>query len=152
MKNTYTARANSVGGRSGLVRTHDGALSFKLSRDGEGNHRTGTNPEELFACGYASCFGTAVETAARKMGLGLMPIAVNSSIDFNQETEEHATISVTLDVMLPSLDQATAEKLVAAAHDICPYSKATQGNIDVTLRTNEQIQRDANFVQAKSFA
>ena len=134
MKNLYTAHATSVGGRSGHVETDDNRLSFNLMPS---NSLNGTNPEQLFACGYAACFGSALDAVAKKQNLQTGEITVQISIDLNQDDNGYF-LGATLNVQVPALDKAQAEKLVQDAHQMCPYSKATRGNIDVTLKANDQ--------------
>jgi len=134
----HTVRARAVGGRAGTVRTPAGTLSFRLTPDELTQSQLGTNPEELFACSYASCFSNAVAAAAQWQGLKLPPVAVMAEVDLNRADEKNYSLSVTLDVSLPQLDQVTAKKLVTTAHEICPYSRAMQGNIDITLKVNQE--------------
>jgi len=133
MKTLYTARATSTGGRDGSVKTDDGAISSKLTRAGAPG---GTNPEQLFAAGYSACFTSAVEYIAKQQGQNVAPVTTNIEVHLNQDEATGFSLGVTLDVQLPSLDKTAAEKLVAAAHQMCPYSKATRGNIQVTLMAN----------------
>jgi len=135
MKTLYTARATTTGGRDGTVATDDKILSLKLARPGAAG-ATGTNPEQLFAAGYSACFTSAVEAIAKKEGQNVAPVTTNIEVNLNQDESTGFSLSATLDVQLPSLDQAAAEKLVSAAHQMCPYSKATRGNIQVTLKAN----------------
>jgi osmotically inducible protein OsmC len=137
MKTLYTAKAHSTGGRNGHAQTSDGALKLDLASPGAPNAKPGTtNPEQLFACGYAACFGGALEFLAKKDGLDVTGAAVNSEVNLNQD-DNGFFISVVLNVSLPGMDKAVAEKLVHATHQFCPYSKATRGNIDVTLKIND---------------
>lgn len=135
MKTLYTARATTTGGRDGTVATDDKALSLKLVRPGTAG-AAGTNPEQLFAAGYSACFTSAVEGIAKKQGQNVAPVTTNIEVNLNQDETTGFSLNATLDVQLPSLDQAAAEKLVAAAHQMCPYSKATRGNMQVTLKAN----------------
>lgn len=136
----HTSKANSLGGRAGTVDSADGYLHFKLANFNEPhNQRTGTNPEELFACGYAGCFGNAVDLAARQAGVRPSgPIAVTATVDLNKTESDYYFLTIALDVGVPGLDQATAERIVIIAHQICPYSLATRSNIDVQIRVNNQ--------------
>ncbi len=134
MKTLYTAHATADAGRDGSVKTDDGVLSHKLTRPGAGN---GTNPEQLFAAGYAACFGSAVAAVAKKQGHDVAAAHVTADVSLNQDDNGYF-ISAALNVELPSLDQTTAENIVADAHQMCPYSKATRGNIEVTLKVNSQ--------------
>lgn len=134
MKTLYTAHVTATAGREGTAETDDKILSLKLTRPGTSG---GTNPEQLFAAGYAACFGGAVEAVAKKQGLNVSPVTVNSEVSLNQD-DNGFFISAVLDVALPTLDAATAQQVVADAHQMCPYSKATRGNINVELRVNQQ--------------
>ncbi len=134
MKTLYTANATSVAGRGGNVETDDKRLSLQLSRPG--SNAPGTNPEQLFACGYSACFGSAVEAMAKKQGIDAGKITIKAEVTLNQDDEGGFFIKAALDAVLPTLDQEKAVELIKAAHQICPYSKATRGNIDVVLKAN----------------
>lgn len=136
MKTLYTAHATVKGARNGHAETSDGALKLELATPGAPNAKPGTtNPEQLFACGYAACFGGAVEFVAKQQKLDASGAKVHSDVSLNQD-DKGFFISVTLSVEIPNLDQKQAEQLVAAAHQVCPYSKATRGNIEVTLKAS----------------
>lgn len=138
MKKLYTAQATSIGGRNGHAETSDGALKLDLASPGAPNAKPGTtNPEQLFACGYAACFGGALDYISKKQGVDASKAEIHSSVDLNQD-DNGFFISVTMNVSLPGMEKAAAEKLVQATHEFCPYSKATRGNIDVTLVVNDQ--------------
>jgi osmotically inducible protein OsmC len=133
----YTAHATATAGRNGHAETDDGVVKFDLSvpkpMGGEGKAGA-TNPEQLFAMGYAACFGGAVEFVAASHKIAHKGVRVNSAVTFNKD-DSGFFISAALDVHVEGVDQATAEKLVAEAHTVCPYSKATKGNITVDLKT-----------------
>ena len=131
----YTAHATAIGGREGKVETDDKKISLQLSPPIPGQN--GTNPEQLFASGYSACFGSAVAFVAKQQKLELGPVEVQADIMLLQG-EEGFSLGAVLDVTLPNIDQAMAQKLVTAAHQVCPYSKATRGNIIVTLKANGQ--------------
>jgi lipoyl-dependent peroxiredoxin len=135
MKTLYTARATAVGGREGHAQTDDKKLSFDFASPGSG--KPGTNPEQLFACGYAACFGGALAYIARQQKVDIGTPDIKSEVNLNQD-ENGFFLSATMNVSLPTLDHAAAQKLVEAAHQFCPYSKATRGNIEVTLKVNDQ--------------
>ena len=127
----YTAKAHTTGGRDGVSRTDDGRLDVKLSSPGTPG--TGTNPEQLFASGYAACFIGAMKAVAGMQKITLpTDLAIDSSVDLGKVGQAYG-IAVRLDVNLPGMPRAEAQKLVDAAHQVCPYSNATRGNIDVTL-------------------
>lgn len=135
MKKLYTAKAISVGGRAGHVETDDKRLVFDLTPF---TSTTGTNPEQLFACGYAACFGSALQAVAVKEGVKPGEIKVESSVDINEDDKGGFFLAVTLNVSLADLTQGEAERIVSKAHHVCPYSKATRGNIEVQLQVNGQ--------------
>jgi osmotically inducible protein OsmC len=135
----YTARAHVTGGRAhGHGRTDDGALEVDLRTPTElGGEGGGTNPEQLFAVGYAACFEGALGVAARRERLTIDDAAIESSVSLLPTEERGFKLGVGLDVTLPSVeDPEQAIALVKAAHRVCPYSNATRGNIDVTLTAN----------------
>jgi Ohr subfamily peroxiredoxin len=133
----YTAKAMVTGGRvNGHGVTDDGALDVQLRPPNEGG---GTNPEQLFAVGYAACFESAMGAAARRERAEVGDVSIDSSVSLTPTEERGFRLGVTLDVTLPSVEDAElAEKLVRAAHQICPYSNATRGNIEVKLSVNGQ--------------
>ena len=135
----YTAHAHVTGGRAtGHGRTSDGVLEVDLRPPPEmGGEGDGTNPEQLFAIGYAACFESALGTAARRRRLEAGDVAIDSSVMLKPTESRGYALAVTLAVTLPSVhDRGEAEELVRAAHQICPYSNATRGNIDVLLTAN----------------
>jgi Ohr subfamily peroxiredoxin len=127
----YTSKASASNGRDGHAETDNKSISVDLTKPGAG----GTNPEELFACGYAACFGGAMQFVAKQKNLDVGTVTINSAVDLNKD-DSGFFISATLSVDLPMLDQAQAEDLMQATHQFCPYSKATRGNINVTLVAN----------------
>jgi Ohr subfamily peroxiredoxin len=137
MKTLYTAEVLSSGGRKGQVQTADGKLSFHLAPPGESAQKTGvwTNPEDLFACAYAACFGSALEHVVGGKNISMKDATVKAEVSLNSDQDGYY-IGAVLDVSIPGVDIAEVEKLVEAAHQICPYSKATRGNIEVTLKVN----------------
>jgi osmotically inducible protein OsmC len=140
MANTlYTAKAHVTGGRAaGHGRTDDGALEVDLRLPTEmGGTGGGTNPEELFAVGYAACFEGALGVVARRAKAETGDAAIDSEVSLSPDGKGGFVLSVVLSVTLPSIeDPATAVELVRAAHQVCPYSNATHGNIDVVLTAN----------------
>jgi osmotically inducible protein OsmC len=131
----YRANAKSTGGREGRSVSSDGVLDVKLTTPKElgGAGAVGTNPEQLFAAGYSACFIGALKFVG---GRDKIAVPADASIDATVGIGPIPTgfgIEVELKISLPGVDRATAEKLVAAAHVVCPYSNATRGNIDVTL-------------------
>jgi len=133
MKKLYTAKATSKGGRGGHVETDDKRVVFDLTPF---TSTTGTNPEQLFAAGYSACFGSAIDAVAKKEAIDVKDVAVTVSVDINQDEQGGYFLAATIDVALPTLAPAEAERLVQKAHQVCPYSKATRGNIEVTLKAS----------------
>jgi lipoyl-dependent peroxiredoxin len=130
----YTANAHVTGGRDGHGRTADGELDVNLRRPKEmGGKGGGTNPEELFAVGYAACFESALAVVARRSHLDADEVSIDSAVSLLPTGDGGFRLAVTLDVSLPSIDRDVAAELVRGAHQVCPYSNATRGNIDVDL-------------------
>ena len=127
----YTAKTHVTGGREGEGRSSDDRLSVKLSSPGgPGN---GTNPEQLFGIGYSACFMGAMKAVAPKVGVKVPDnAAVDAEVDLGPTSLGYG-ISVRLNISLPGLERAQAEKLVEEGHKVCPYSNATRNNIDVKL-------------------
>ncbi|HUA03366.1 MAG TPA: organic hydroperoxide resistance protein [Solirubrobacteraceae bacterium] len=136
-KVVYTAEATVTGGREqGHGRTTDGELDVQLRPPTEGG---GTNPEQLFAVGYAACFEGALNVAARRERKEVGDASIDSKVSLVSTEDRGYTVAVELDVTLPQVEDAEeAKKIVAAAHQICPYSNATRGNVEVTLTANGQ--------------
>jgi osmotically inducible protein OsmC len=132
----YTAHASATGGRDGRATSSDGVVDVKLAVPKEmgGPGGEATNPEQLFAAGYSACFLGAVKFVAGKSGVSIPPDAkVAASVGIGPIPTGFA-IKVDLDVSLPGVDRATAERLVQEAHIVCPYSNATRNNVEVTLK------------------
>jgi osmotically inducible protein OsmC len=130
----YTAKAAVTGGReNGHGVTDDGALDVQLRAPTDGG---GTNPEQLFAVGYAACFEGAMGAVGRRQKLELGEVSIASSVSLVTTENRAFTISVELDVTVPGLDTDAAVDVVRAAHEVCPYSNATRGNIEVSLIAN----------------
>lgn len=133
-KVVYTAFGESLGGRTGISRTNDGNLDLKLDRPVEmGGKNAGTNPEQLFACGYSACFGGTIDAIAKAQKIELPLIAVAAEVDFGPRQGGGYGIGVRLEIRLPGIDREVAEALVEQAHKNCPYSNATRGNIEVGI-------------------
>ncbi|MCC8360751.1 organic hydroperoxide resistance protein [Salinimicrobium sediminilitoris] len=135
MKTLYTGVATTTGGREGSVKSDDGVLDLDLSmpKSMGGNGEEKTNPEQLFAAGYSACYGSALQVVAKKHKVDLGDFSVTASVDLGQTEEGDLQLSVILDSYIPGVDVETGEKLVNEAHEICPYSRATRDNVDVTL-------------------
>ena len=127
----YTAKTHTTGGRDGASRTSDGRLDVKLSTPGAAGG--GTNPEQLFAAGWSACFMSAVAQAASQKKVALpADRAIDAEVDLGTN-EGGFVLRARLNVSLPGLDREVGQALVDAAHQLCPYSKATRGNIDVAI-------------------
>jgi len=135
MKTLYTARALATGdGRDGHARTDDGKLAVDLASPAEmGGAGNGTNPEQLFAAGYAACFHSALRLVARRTKADVTGSSVRAEVDLGAIGNGAFGIAVRLEVSLPELGAAEAEELIETAHQVCPYSNATRGNVDVQL-------------------
>ncbi len=136
-KVVYTAHAVATGGREGTAKTDDGKLDVRLGLPkAMGGKDDGTNPEQLFAAGYAACFIGAMKAVAAGQKKQIpAEVSIDSSVSFGPRAGGAKGFSVDVDmkIHLPGMDHAEAEKLVHDAHEVCPYSNATRGNIDVTL-------------------
>jgi len=128
----YTAKAHTTGGREGgASRTSDGRLDVKLSVPGTPG--IGTNPEQLFAVGWSACFLSAVKLVASKMKVKLPPdVAIDPEVDLCTG-EDGYSLRARLNVSLPGVERLVGKTMLEQAHQICPYSKATRGNIDVEI-------------------
>ena len=137
----YTAEATVTGGRDeGHGKTTDGKLEVHLRRPTEmGGDGEGTNPEQLFAVGYAACFEGALRVVGRRERVELNDALIDSKVSLITTEERGFNVAVELDVTLPQVsDPAEAARIVASAHQVCPYSNATRGNIEVKLTANGQ--------------
>lgn len=138
MSNIYQTEATSIGGRTGLAASSDGQLRVKLVAPAilGGSGVDGTNPEQLFAAGYAACFLSAIRAAATVENATITDDAnVTATVALGSRAEGPGlTLRVALGVDLPGVDRRTAERIVAVAQDNCPYTYATRGNIDVRIR------------------
>ncbi len=132
-KIVYTARATVTGGRSGRATSEDGVMDVALTAPKEtGGPGTGTNPEQLFALGYGACFQGALGLVAGKEGVDTSGSTLDIAVGFGPEGESFA-ITADITATIPGVDDAKAQELVEAAHQVCPYSKATRGNVPVTV-------------------
>jgi Ohr subfamily peroxiredoxin len=141
----YTAEATVTGGRAeGHGRTSDGELDVQLRLPKEmGGEADGTNPEQLFAVGYASCFEGAIGVIGRRERAEVGDVSIGSRVSLLPTEERGFNLAVELDVSLPQVeDPEQAKRIVAAAHKVCPYSVATRGNIEVKLTANGQAVED----------
>jgi Ohr subfamily peroxiredoxin len=136
MTTLYSTKVTAIGGRAGTVRSEDGLLDLALALPAQlGGKGGATNPEQLFAAGFAACFENAVihVTRGKATKVGDNDIAVVAEVGLSPNGAGGFGLSVALDVAIAGVDQATAEEIVQAAHAVCPYSNAVKGNIDVKL-------------------
>jgi len=135
MRTLYTAVSTAHGGRDGHVRSSDGIvdLDLKTPKEMGGPGGAGTNPEQLFAAGYAACFESAMRSVARKQKKPLADASVTGQVSFNVSDEGKYVLSVELHGKVDGLSHEEAEALMHDAHEVCPYSNATRGNIEVKL-------------------
>ena len=135
-KALYTAKATAQGGRKGTVTSSDGTIDFELSMPKSlgGQEKEGsTNPEQLFAAGYSACFDSALQLVASQAKKAIESV-ITAKVSIGKEGEGFG-LAVQLDVEIKGVDQEEAEELVHKAHQVCPYSRATRNNIEVTLNT-----------------
>jgi lipoyl-dependent peroxiredoxin len=136
-KTLYTARAQVTGGRSGHGRSSDGALDVQLRPPVElGGGGGGTNPEQLFAVAYAACFDGALGSVARRSDTDLGEVTIDSAVSLLAVGARKYQIAVELVIEISALSSELAVRLVREAHEVCPYSHATRGNVEVTLLVN----------------
>jgi osmotically inducible protein OsmC len=137
-KALYTATATATGGRAGTAKSSDGVLDLALSTPKElgGAGGPGTNPEQLFAAGYSACFIGAMKAVAGKQKISLpAEVSITSDVAIGPHANKPGAFGIQVDmkISVPGMDRAALEALVATAHEVCPYSNATRGNVDVTL-------------------
>ncbi len=135
MKTLYTAEATATGGRQGHARTSDGHLDVDIAVPPEmgGSDSDATNPEQLFAAGYAACFGSALQVVAGKQDKDVSQSSVTARVGIGMIGKGAFGLEVELQVAIPGMDESEARALVERAHEVCPYSNATRGNIPVEL-------------------
>ena len=134
MKTLFTAEAISKGARSGTIKTPDGLLDFTLGNPLEkGIEKRGPNPEQLFAGAYSACYHGALGNAAEKLGTPVQDSTVRALVSLIEDDQGGYRLAVELHAQLPGLDQALAQRIMEAAHQTCPYSKALRGDTAVTL-------------------
>ena len=128
----YTAKTRTIGGReNGVSRSFDGRLDVRLSTPGSA--RIGTNPEELFAAGWSACFESAIALSARKRKITLpADLVIDAEVDLGVADDSYF-LRIRFNISLPGVERAAAQALADEAHQICPYSKATRGNIDIKI-------------------
>ena len=130
----YTAKTHVSGGReNGVARSSDGRLDVRLGVPGTA--RIGTNPEQLFAAGWSACFESAIGLIVQKKHIKLDgDVAIDAEVDLNLSEADGFSLTARLNVRIPGVERDVAQALIEEAHQICPYSKATRGNIDVSIR------------------
>jgi lipoyl-dependent peroxiredoxin len=137
MQALYTATATAVGGRNGNIKSSDGVLDLQLAypRELGGPGGNATNPEQLFAAGYAACFENALLRVARERKAPIRESSVTAHVAIGRDAKGFFELAVVLEVLVPNRDKAEIEEMARTAHEeVCPYSRATHGNIDVELR------------------
>ncbi len=139
MNTLYTAEALSTGaGRNGHVTSVSGRIDFEMAAPKEmGGSGNGTNPEELFAAGYAACFHSAMQGVARARKIVIADSTVGARVHIGPNDDGGFQLAVDLEVVIPELDHTTAQELADAAHQVCPYSNATRGNIVVNVKVSD---------------
>ncbi|MET1031739.1 organic hydroperoxide resistance protein [Domibacillus tundrae] len=130
MKELFTATVTAIGGRDGRIRSEDGVLNLALAMPGV--KKNTTNPEQLFAAGYAACFDSALNLVAKQEKIKHGGSEVTAHVTLNQGTDGYS-LSVKLDVLVRDVEKEVAQKLAEAAHKVCPYSRAIEGNIKVDV-------------------
>jgi len=131
-KVAYTTSAEAHGGRAGHVKSADGIIDLDLAQPGTSSEPK-ANPETLFAAGYSACFQGALANRAKTQGIDTADSTVTAEVSFGPSEDGGFGLAVELKVNIPGVDAAKAQELVELAHEFCPYSKATRGNIEVTL-------------------
>jgi lipoyl-dependent peroxiredoxin len=137
MQVLYTATATATGGRNGRIRSPDGVLDLGLALPQElgGPGGAATNPEQLFAAGYAACFENALLRVARERKAPIRESSVTAHVGIGREEDGYFRLKVALEVSVPGRDRAEVEEMVRVAHEeVCPYSRATRGNIEVDVK------------------
>ena len=139
MKPLYTAEALATGdGRDGHGRTSDGKVDVELSSPRElGGSGSGTNPEQLFAVGYAACFHSALRLVAKQQNADVSDSTVGARVSLGSNDDGGFGLAVELEITLPNVDHETAQAIAERAHEVCPYSNATRDNIDVALTVTD---------------
>lgn len=135
MKTLYSAQATTHGGRQGHVDSSDGVLDLDLAmpKGLGGPGGSGTNPEQLFAAGYSACFESALRLVARQQKKDVGDASVTADVDIGQTNDGHFALAVELTGRIPTMSREEAQEMMRAAHEVCPYSRATRGNMDVKL-------------------
>lgn len=133
----YTASATATGGRNGKVTSSDGILDLevRIPKEMGGANNNYTNPEQLFAAGYAACFDSALSLIIQRSKIKTGTTTVTAHVGIGKNEADGFGLVVTLEANIPGVEQSVADDLIAKAHQVCPYSNATRGNVEVTLKT-----------------
>jgi osmotically inducible protein OsmC len=133
----YTATATATGGRNGKVTSSDGILDLetRIPKEMGGANNNYTNPEQLFAAGYAACFDSALNLIIQRSKIKTGTTTVTAHVGIGKNEADGFGLVVTLEANIPGVEQSVADDLIAKAHQVCPYSNATRGNVEVTLKT-----------------
>jgi osmotically inducible protein OsmC len=133
----YTATATATGGRNGKVTSSDGILDLetRIPKEMGGTNNNYTNPEQLFAAGYAACFDSALNLIIQRSKIKTGTTTVTAHVGIGKNEADGFGLVVTLEANIPGVEQSVADDLIAKAHQVCPYSNATRGNVEVTLKT-----------------
>lgn len=137
----YTSHVTTIAGREGNSQSDDGVLNLKQGKPGAKDGST--NPEQLFAAGYSACFGSALMAVAKRDKVEVGDVSITADVSLNSEEGKGFYLSVTLTANVAGVDDETARTLTKSAHEMCPYSKATRGNIDVTLHAKGTVSKAA---------
>ncbi|TDQ57444.1 Ohr subfamily peroxiredoxin [Mesocricetibacter intestinalis] len=136
MKIFYKTSATATGGRSGYTRTDDGSIGFDLVSFQDDSGKQGTNPEQLFAMGYAACFDSAMNLVAGQMKLEPTQASTSVGVGIGQKADGTFSLDLDITITVAGLSEAEARALIQRAHEVCPYSNAVRGNLDVRLHVN----------------
>jgi len=133
----YTATATATGGRNGKVTSSDGILDLetRIPKEMGGANNNYTNPEQLFAAGYAACFDSALSLVIQRSKIKTGTTTVTAHVGIGKNEADGFGLVVSLEANIPGVEQSVADDLIAKAHEVCPYSNATRGNVEVTLKT-----------------
>ena len=136
MKIFYHTSATATGGRDGHTRVDDGSIGFDLVGFQNTEGKTGTNPEQLFALGYAACFDSAMNHAAPSLGIKPSKSSTTVGVGIGQKADGAFGLDLDITITVEGISEADAKTLISKAHEVCPYSNATRGNVDVRLHVN----------------
>lgn len=140
IKALYTTAATATGGRNGKVVSQDGILNLevRIPKEMGGANNDYTNPEQLFAAGYAACFDSALNLVIQRSKIKTGTTSVTAHVGIGKNEADGFGLVVTLEANIPGVEQSVADDLIAKAHQVCPYSNATRGNVEVTLKTTTE--------------